>query len=104
MSAPSCAVCGRAPAVRRETLGGTFYGNACDSDPCPGLLWEAHFIKATNGSTYDHELVLWHWRKRRADVDRRTFLEPLPTDPRDVAGERLALELEARLELPVEAA
>lgn len=102
-----CAVCGRDGAVRQETVSQTFYGNACaldDGGRCLGLLWEAHFVKATGGSQYDHESILWHWRKRRAEIEGVIFLVPFPVDPRDVASERLARELQARLDLPCEVA
>lgn len=92
----NCAVCGRPGATRQTTVGGTFYGNACKSE-CLGLLWSAHFIKATGGSEFDHSFVLWEWRRRRAEVDGRTFLEPAPLDPRDAAGDRIAADMEARL-------
>lgn len=101
-----CAVCGRPGARAERTIGGVFYGNACTAEggQCLGLLWEAHFVKATGGSQYEHECILWHWRKRRAEAEGIIFLAPFPTDPRDVASERLARELQARPDLPQGAA
>jgi len=83
--------------VRQTTVGGRFYGNSCRDESCAGLLWEAHFVTATGGTPYEHEVVLWGWRRCRAEVEGRTFLEPLPDDPRDQASERVAVEMDARL-------
>lgn len=74
-----CAVCGRASAdvMEQETAGGTRYGMACPGI-CQGLLWESHFVRATGGDEYEHALILWHWRRRRAEVQGRTFAEAPP--------------------------
>lgn len=74
-----CAVCGRQSADVKEhrTISGTRYGMACVGE-CQGLLWEAHFVRATGGDDYSHALILWGWRRRRAEVEGRTFLEEPP--------------------------
>lgn len=79
-----CAVCGsESPDVREhETAGGTRYGMACRGE-CAGLLWEAHFNRAT-GAT-EHEHALWKWRRRRSDVEGRVFLERPPESPAERA-------------------
>lgn len=87
-----CAVCGRStPEVLRwATRGGTDYGMACRGE-CAGLLWEAHFIRATSGSEEDQALILWRWRRRRAEVEGRRFDEPAPM----TAAEQLAAAQQA---------
>lgn len=88
-----CAVCGRdsAGVTHHVTAAGHRYGSACPGE-CAGLLWEAHFDRATNAAADQHALTLWRWRRRRADVEGRVFLEPPPLSSNDVARQRVALE------------
>lgn len=88
-----CAVCGRtAPDVYRwSTVGGTDYGMACRGE-CAGLLWEAHFIRVTDGTEEEHSLIVWKWRRRRAEVGGRRFAEPMPESESDAAFRRLLEE------------
>lgn len=86
-----CAVCGRDEGKRRETVGGDFFGNACDGE-CVGLLWESHFVRACQGTEADHSLMLWKMKRRRAEVTGLPFSEPMPDDSLDKAFQRLLLE------------
>ena len=75
-----CAVCGGTdPHLVRdwETRGGTRYGMACRGE-CAGLLWEAHFLRATGCTDDEMDLLLWRWRRRRAEVQGQDFPEPSP--------------------------
>lgn len=78
-----CAVCSRPGAKKLTTIGGTHLGYAC-AEVCTGLLWEAHFVRATCGSDYDHALILWQWKARAADVNGVPFREPMPKSPDEV--------------------
>ena len=84
-----CAVCSRVGAKQLTTVGGTHLGFAC-AEVCTGLLWTAHFVRATNGDDYDHALVLWEWKGRAADVNGVPFKEPPPKSPAEKALDRWA--------------
>ena len=89
-----CAVCGRQSADVKEhrTISGTRYGMACIGE-CQGLLWEAHFVKQTSDEPYDHALVLWGWRRRRAEVEGKSFNEEPPKSPAEKSSERWAISV-----------
>lgn len=91
--AARCAVCGSEGLEVREhvTAGGERYGMPCPGE-CSGLLFEAHFIRATGGDEHEHALVLWRWRRRRAEVEGRTFLERPPESAAERALTRLVHE------------
>ena len=98
-----CAVCGRESAIRQETVSGDFFGNACEG-ACLGLLWEAWFIKRTAGSEFDHALILWQWKRRRAEVEGRPFAEAPPKSIAEKAWGRVALSRDVPPEVTEEAA
>lgn len=83
-----CAVCGSTDAAKVrewETRGGTRYGMACRGEHA-GLLWEAHFIRATAGTQDELELVLWRWRRARSESEGRAFREPPPMSAEERAA------------------
>lgn len=83
-----CAVCGGSDASKVhdwETHGGTRYGMACRGE-CAGLLWEAHFLRATKVDAGELDLLLWKWRRRRSEVEGRTFSEPPPMSEAERLG------------------
>lgn len=88
-----CAVCAvDSERVKRQfTAGGEDFGSACPGE-CAGLLWEAHYNRATGANEDEHGLVVWKWKRRRADVEGRVFLEPMPLD----AGDQRDLAIRAR--------
>ena len=89
-----CAVCGRQSADVKEhrTISGTRYGMACVGE-CQGLLWEAHFNAQTEAGPDEHALTLWAWRRRRADVEGRIFLEEPPKSSAEKSSERWAINV-----------
>lgn len=85
-----CAVCGRDnPEVRRcETVSGTVYGSACRGE-CEALLWEAWFLTTEFGRPESEPefwsaLMLWKWKRRRAEVRGEDFTEPPPDNALDL--------------------
>lgn len=85
-----CAVCGREAAPRHETASGEAIGNAC-REVCLGLLWKAWFTKRTSESEFDHQLILWEWKRRRAEVEGRPFTEAPPKSAAEKAWQRAEL-------------
>lgn len=75
-----------------RTHGGERVGHFCRGE-CQGLGWEAFFVTKMKGDEYEHALILWRWRRRRAEVDGRTFLEPAPKSPAEMDLERWAAGL-----------
>lgn len=75
-----CAICGATDPgkVRNwETNGGTRYGMACRGEHA-GLLWEAHFLRATGAEAGELDLLLWRWRRARVESEGRRFDEAPP--------------------------
>ena len=83
-----CAVCGKPGAGVLELADETRVGLACPGE-CVGLLWEAHFLRATKAPAHEHAEVLWMWRRKRADAEGRVFLEAPPTSPTEREARRL---------------
>ena len=94
MSSFRCAVCGRSGPEVREwlTVDGTRYGMACRGE-CAGLLWEAHFVKATGAGEYELAVILWQWQRRRAEVEGIAFVLPYPKTQAEAQLERWAASL-----------
>ena len=103
VSALRCAVCGREAAHRNETASGEFFGNACKGT-CLDLLWKAWFIKRTGGTEFEHALILWEWKRRRAEVEGRPFSEAPPKSAAEKAWGRMALSCDVPSEVAEEAA
>lgn len=87
-----CAVCSTDGAKEMSTHGDERVGFFCVGE-CQGLGWEAFFVTKTNGDEFEHALILWRWRRRRAEVDGRTFLEPAPKSLPEMDLERWAAGL-----------
>lgn len=66
---------------------------ACAGE-CAGLLWEAHLIRATGASEHEHALILWRWKRRRAEVELRPFTDPLPESPVERELRRVVAQLQ----------
>ena len=84
----TCAMCHRAGGRPLVLVSGQNLGDAHDGECC-GLLWERHFLEATNASPYDKALLSWQWRRRLAALDGRTFLEAAPKSPAEMTLDRL---------------
>lgn len=73
-----CAVCASDSGAPVALASGVYLGSACPGE-CTGLLWESHFVAATEPGDADAAaLVLWRWQRRRAEVAGLAFTMPAP--------------------------
>lgn len=97
MTAP-CVVCGLTGSARlMELASGQRIGPFCPGE-CSSLGWENHFDQATGARPFERALTQWKWRKRRAEAEGRTFLEPVPL----MESEKALLFLDATAGIPLE--
>jgi hypothetical protein len=76
-----CVVCGSSNDVRRRlTVRGDSYGTTCDDGECIALAWDAYWQRQHPECVTqdDTELLVWQWRRRRAEVEGRHFDEAPP--------------------------
>lgn len=78
-----CVVCSSTGAKPRHTAGGTCYGPACDA--CEVLAWDSHWHRVTGAQPWESAVLAWRTRRHLAQLDGRTFLEPMPTLPGEAA-------------------
>ena len=84
----TCAMCHREGGRPLVLVSGQRLGDAHDGECC-GLLWERHFMEATNAPAHEKAELNWRWRRHLAALDGRTFLEAPPKSPAEVLLERI---------------
>jgi len=85
-----CAVCGRPGAQSMRLESGKVIGKACEGE-CQALLWSEHFARWSGAPRHELDFIAWEWRRRRAEVEGRTFTEPCPKSPAELELDRFRL-------------